>query len=234
MSESVIEILEGYLALEKLKQEINYKILSWTQKDEFRLKNDNDAKFYYVECELEKNEALKADTIISFWTPYCRLLKLEANWTVGMNAKTIGNLEVLLKQTRATWENEYTSKIKKINENLESFANMCYTSGNYMLLPERQMNPQRFRFAEDRIDLSLYECFDNGPLSKFFIKEDLEVWINKQKLEGVFKEGTLSMHSINWFVKEEKPKLFSEMNATEIYEYLDNAVKFIEERNEKK
>lgn len=42
------------------------------------------------------------------------------------------------------------------------------------------------------------------------------------------------MHSINWFVKEEKPKLFSEMNATEIYEYLDNAVKFIEERNERK
>ena len=187
MGESVIDILEGYLALEKLKQEINYKYLSWKQKDEFRLENDNDAKFYYEECKLEIHKALKADTIVSFWTPYCRLLKLEADWTVGMNAKTIVNLEVLLKQTRATWKNEYTPKIKKINENLEPFANMCYTSGNYMLLPERQMNLQRFRFAEDRIDLSLYECFDKGPLSKFFIKEDLEVWKKSKNLKACLK-----------------------------------------------
>ena len=56
-----------------------------------------------------------------------------------------------------------------------------------MLLPERQMNLQRFRFAEDRIDLSLYECFDKGPLSKFFIKEDLEVWKKSKNLKACLK-----------------------------------------------
>lgn len=130
MADCVLKILEDYLAWEELKQQKRYNYLSWNEKDNLRLQNDNDVKYYYEEVKLEKAEALKADTIISFWIPYCRLLKLEADWTVRENAKTVGNIRAILKQIRATWDNDYTSKINVINEKIEDFAGVCYTKEN--------------------------------------------------------------------------------------------------------
>ncbi len=69
MDDLVVGILEDYLKLEKIKQDTKYDSLSWSEKDEFRLLNDNDAKYYYDKCNMEKENALKGDTIISFWTP---------------------------------------------------------------------------------------------------------------------------------------------------------------------
>lgn len=232
MADYVLKILEDYLAWEEFKQQKRYDNLSWNEIDNLRLQNDNDVKYYYEVVKLEKAEALKADTIISFWTPYCRLLKLEADWTIGKNAKTLGTLKALLKQIRATWDNEYTSKINAINEKIEGFAEVCYTKGNYMLLPERKMNPQRYSIAEDRIDLTLYECFDKGALAKYFkTNEALRSWISREKLDGMFCNGEISKEKIKWFISEDKPKWISEMTADEIYEYLKNAVSLIQERN---
>lgn len=232
MDDLVVGILEDYLKLEKIKQDTKYDSLSWSEKDEFRLLNDNDAKYYYDKCNMEKENALKGDTIISFWTPYCRLLKLEANWTVARNAKTIGNLEALLKQIKATWKNDYTDKIRTINKNLEEFAKVYYSKGNYMLLPERKMNPQRYRIAEDRIDITLYECFDKGVLAKFFnSNEDLYSWIIEERMEDMFEDKEVSKENIRWLTKESKPKWISEMSTDEIYEYINNAILLIKERN---
>ena len=108
MEDLVVELLKNYLKLKKIKKEKNYENLSWSDKDDLRLLYDNDAKYYYEECNLKREEALKGDTIISFWTIYCRLLKLEANWTVANCAKSIGNIEALLKWINATWKNDYT------------------------------------------------------------------------------------------------------------------------------
>lgn len=102
----------------------------------------------------------------------------------------------------------------------------------YMLLPKRKMNPQRFSIAEDRIDMTLYESFDKGALAKYFkTSEALRSWISREKLNGVFYKGEISKEKINWFVKEDKPKWISEMNAREIYEYLKKAILLIQERN---
>jgi hypothetical protein len=46
---------------------------------------------------LEKEEALYADTIISFWTPYRRLLKLEVGWIAS---KTSSSLDALKRQIK--------------------------------------------------------------------------------------------------------------------------------------
>lgn len=229
---SVIKILEEYLELEKLKKKINYDKLTWEEKDDFRLQNEKDAN-YYCNCGLKKEDALKADTIVSFWTPYCRLLKLEAEWDIYNNAKTIGTLEALLKQINATWENTYSTKIKAVNSKIEAFAEVCYTEGNYMLLPQRQMNKQRYRFTEDRIDLTIYESFDKGLLSKFFkLNDRLCSWINDENLQEVCFDNGIAKENIKWLVNEENPKLISEMKADEIYEYLNNAVKLIKMRNQ--
>lgn len=232
MADCVIKILEDYLAWEKLKKQKGYDNLSWNEKDNLRLQNDNDVKYYYEEVELEKDEALKADTIISFWTPYCKLLELEADWRIGNNSKTVGTLTALLKQIRAKWNNDFTSRINAINEKVEGFAEVCYTKGNYMLLPKRKMNPQRYSITEDRIDLTIYECFDKGSLAKFFkTNEALSSWLSRERLDGMFCNGEISKEKIKWFTSEDKPKWISEMSSNEIYEYLENAISLIQERN---
>lgn len=226
----VSEILKGYLAWEKLKQQVGYEKLSWEERDNLRLENDNDARYYFREVGLEKAEALKADTVISFWTPYCRLLELEANWK---SVKNVKGLESLLMKIHATWSNDYTPKIKAVNKKIESFAKIYHTKGNYMLLPERKMNIQRYGIAQDRIDLTLYECFDKGALAKCFkTDDDLYAWIRREKLDGMFFDKELSKEKIKWLISEErKPKWISEMNTCEIYEYIKNATLLIEDRN---
>ncbi len=229
MESYVLKILENYLAWEKLKQLKNYNRLSQKEKDELRLENDNDAKYYYKIIGLTKEKALYADTIISFWTPYSRLLKVEADWTAY---KTSKSLESLINQIKTNRKNDYTEKIRRVNSNIEEFAKMCYTKGNYMLLPERQMNNQRYSVTEDRIDLTLYECFEKGALAKFFRNEnELKDWIAKQDLSSVFANGDMCKDKIKWFVIEDKSKLISEMKADEIYKYLKNAILLIQERN---
>lgn len=205
-------------------------MLSQKEKDELRLKNDNDAKYYYEMIGLTKEKALYADTIISFWTPYKRLLEIEAKWKIYK--KSTKTLESLINKIKTDSKNKYTDAIKQVNSNIEEFAKIYYTKGNYMLLPERQMNNQRYRVAEDRIDLTLYECFENGALSKFFRNEnELKYWIDKQNLNSIFINSNMSREKINWFVIEDKPKRITEMKADEIYEYLKKAILLIKERN---
>lgn len=230
MTSYVIKILEDYFNLKKLEQKINYDRLSRSEKDNFRLGNDNDALYYHKELELERNEALKADTIVSFWTPYKTLLELEAGWTAY---KTKNSLNNLLRQIRYTHTNDYTSKINSVNKKIEKFAKVCYTKGNYMLLPERSINPLRYDLFEDRIDLTLFNCFGNGSLSKYFkTEEELLEWIKKERLDIMFKDKKISREHIKWFVSEEEvPKKISKMTASEIYEYLNNAILLIESRN---
>lgn len=198
------------------------------EKDELRLEYDNDAKYYFRDIGLSKDEALKADTIISFWTPYKSLLEKDAQWKVF---KTRKGLEYLIKKLKENKNDKTTEAINKVNQRIEGFSKVCYSKGNYILLPCRSMNNQRYSAAEDRIDLTLYECFGKATLAKFFpYKDDLENWIKDQQLSYMFK-GEVKIENINWSVNEKKPKLISEMQSDEIYNYLDRAKEFIEIRN---
>ena len=232
---SIIEILDDYLVWEEKKAEKKYDQLSSKEKDELRLKYDNDAKYYKSQINKDTGvkytdeEALFADTIISFWTPYKRLLELEAGWSVF---KTEKSLNALLWQIKTNKETAYSQRIKDVNLKLYAFAKLCYTPGNFMLLPNRQMNNQRYQFTTDRIDMTLYECFGKGVLSGFFENEEKLVdWIVGQNLSLVFIGRDICREKIEWFVRDDKPKLISQMNADEIFEYIDNAISFIESRN---
>ena len=97
MEDFVLNILESYLKWEKKKIEINYDSLSQDRKNELRLEYDDDAKYYHKIVGLEKEEALYADTIISFWTPYRRLLQLDAGWIAS---KTSSSLDALKGQIK--------------------------------------------------------------------------------------------------------------------------------------
>lgn len=50
-------------------------------------------------------------------------------------------------------------------------------------------------------------------------------------LKLVFIGRDICREKIEWLVREDKPKLISQMNAGEIFEYIDNSISFIESRN---
>lgn len=50
-------------------------------------------------------------------------------------------------------------------------------------------------------------------------------------LELVFIGRDICREKIEWLVREDKPKLISQMNTDEIFEYIDNSISFIESRN---
>lgn len=227
MESHTLKILKKYLSCEEEKLKVGYNTLSYEEKDEFRLKYDNDAKYYYEKLGESKEHALLADTIISFWTPYKRLLKIEAGWIAY---KTPNSLKVLIQQIETYRKKAHTESIRKVNAKIENFSRVCYTKGNYMLLPSRQMNTKRYYILEDRIDATLYECFEKGRLSCFFRDDDeLREWIKSQNLISIFKDNIIEKDNIMWFV--ENRKNISKMTDTEIYKYLENAVRFIEKRN---
>ena len=168
MESTVIKIIEEYLEWENVKQQRGYS-------DDLRLEYDNDAR-YYLEKGYLKEEALHADTIISFWTIYKTLLEKQTGWKTY---KTTKSLESLLRQIHSKRKNDYTAKIVQLNEKIEDFAKVIYTEGNYMLLPKgkRVINNVRFQKFEDRVDLTLYHSFSGGELSSYFeTDEHLKPW----------------------------------------------------------
>ena len=215
MADQVIAILEHFIMYQELmKQNI--------RSDKLRLMHDKDA-VYYLSKGLSPKESLRGDTIVSFWTPYKRLLTLE----VGKNVnKNVDGLKSLIIETNSN------EKIKELNKRIQEFAQLYYTAGNFMLLPEgkRRMNNQRYQVAEDRIDLTLYQCFNGGKLAKFFENDTaLEKWIQDEHLDSVFINKVIDKENIDWFVE---PKKISVMNADEVYAYLDRAIQFIQHRNQ--
>lgn len=226
---NVINILEDYLKFGKLKNKLEFDSLSSEEKADLRLKNDEDADYYYNQIGLEKEEALKADTIISFWTPYKRLLELE----VGLKYyKTEKSHSALIRQIKATWLNDSTSKIVALNKKMSKFAEVYYTKENFMLLPESRMNIERYQVSEDRIDLSLYECFEKGSLGNVFKNDSaLSSWIRKERLDSMFLDNKISKDNVYWLISEDKPKFISEMSAIVVYDYLNKALNLINKRN---
>ena len=100
MEGMVVKIIEKYLEWEIVKQQLGYS-------DSLRLQYDNDAK-YYLEKGCHRDEALHADTIISFWTIYKILLKREVGWNAYRTPKS---LECLLRQIHSKQKNDYTTNI---------------------------------------------------------------------------------------------------------------------------
>lgn len=226
MMHAVLAILNDYLAWEKFKTSTNYNNLPYSDQHDIRLQYDNDAKYYYEVMGLSKAQALCADTIVSFWTPYKRLLQLKANW---YSTKSAPSLTALL--NKLTAEGGRSEAVKSASEYALPLAEVCYTKSNYMLLPNSRMNIDRYKVSQDRIDLTLYECFENGALSHHFENDDALVdWIKENKLSLLF-DGDIKKENIIWMVDGNKPKLITDMNEQEIEQYFDSAVDFITKRN---
>ena len=122
---------------------------------------------------------------------------------------------------------------KETNDIFIEFAEHSCCQGNYMLLPHRDMNADRYRCSQDRIDKSLFECFPGGKLAKYFGNipeeqmENLVEWIKSQKLDYMFENGITERDKIIPFNKNNPYVPYEIMTKEELREFIDSAVAFI-------
>ena len=223
-SNHVRNILIHFLEWRKIKESKDYQILTKQEKDKMRLEYDCDAYYYKSVVELSEEESLRGDTMISFWTPYRLAIYKMTGWSFS---KTVNSLKLLIKKIDSD-EAGYL----EVNKIFEDFAKICYTKGNFMLLPDRKMNTKRGEICEDRMDETLYQCFKGGALSNYFKNDDdvLCKWVDEQKLNLLFKDNIINRDNIIPF---NKPTQFTPfyMSLDKIYRYVDRAVEIINERN---
>ena len=187
-----------------------------------RLEYDCDAFYYKKHRGLTNKEALYADTISSFWTPYSLAIYIVTGVKYRKTKESIKKIIELI--------DNKDSKILSVNKIFEPFARIYYTKGNFMLLPHRMMNNSRYKICQDRIDETVYECFDDGKLSCYF-KDNNELikWINEQNLISIFRNRNIDKEYVIKFNKQSKFNYSTSLD--EIQKYIDRSVELILERN---
>ena len=193
--------------------------------DEFRLKYDVDSRYYSIVCN-DPKLALHADTIISFYTPYKTALKRVTGKTFHKYDNPFDELIT----------NRNKPGFKEVNDKFSDFAAWYHTRGNFMLLPCRNMNADRYKHSQDRIDKSLYECFPGGKLAKYFGKcaeeqeANLREWIKAQNLDIMFYDGIIERNKIIPFNKNNPFVSYENMTIEELFEFIENAEDFVIKR----
>ena len=194
--------------------------------EKFRLKYDADARFYN-ETLNDPVAAFRGDTVTSFYSLYKEVLNRITGLTFHKSNNPLD--ELIAKRNEPGF--------KEANDRFIKFAEINNTAGNFMLLPRREMNVARYRCSQDRIDKSLYECFPDGALAKYFgTNEEMQLenlldWIKSQNLEMMFKNSEITRDNIIPFNKNNPFVMYKNMTLDELDEFLNNVVKLIKERN---
>lgn len=219
-----------------------------------RLKYDCDAYYYKNELSKSDEESLFGDTLISFFMPYSACLyKITGRKFIKSNA---GDMVELIE-----YIDKPDDKLIKVNEKFNEFASLCYTKGNFLYLPNRNMNNERGSLFQDRIDETIFNCFSGGKFYKYFDNDNSKVidWIKNQNLNIslIFKCITKSINIQDEDIKKENIKCLidpssakekidierirnfkthwrfdsKKMDINEIYKYIDICVQIIKIRN---
>ena len=195
--------------------------------EKFRIKYDCDAR-YYNEVLNDPVAAQRGDTMISFYSIYKVMLKR----ATGINYNKCENPfdKLITKRNDPGY--------KEVNDKFIEFASLFHSSGNFMLLPHRQMNNARNRCSNDRIDKSLYECFPGGKLAEFFgVDADTQLenfaeWVKEQLFETMFINAEIQKENIFAFNEKNPFVPYQKMTDEELDEFLSKAVNLIKTRVE--
>lgn len=194
-----------------------------------RIRFDGDAQYVYYHSKIEnkvqrKLYAKRADTMISFFTPYkYAILKKYGK----MYTKTEDDLNELLCLANDGSYNEVNSHFKK-------FAELYQSPGNIIILPDPckcidgRMNCRKCGCSEDRIDKAIYECFEGGLLNKYFNNEqELKTWILQERLDSLFIDNSIRKEMLIPFTKEHPFIKYENMSLEEIYDFINKSVELI-------
>ena len=196
-----------------------------------RVKFDGDAQYVYSNSTLKNDKARKqfakrADTMVSFFTPYKYAISKKYKKTYYKTEEFIDEL------LRYASSGEY----EEVNSHFSEFAELYQDSGNIILLPDPKncdgrMNCLKYNCSEDRIDKAVFECFDSGKLNKYFKnKIELKKWISEQGLNSLFKNN-IEKDEIVPFTNTNPFVNYKNMTLNEIYDYVDKTVNLIKLRN---
>lgn len=172
---------------------------SYSSEDEWRKENDLDC--LYLDGDL------RADTLMSAWTP----IKWVANWinrdigisfckTSKKHADPHHDLKLLARDGDSYLppENEL---VKLLNRFLELAELRC----NFILLPAREMNPDRYHIMIgnrwvwlcDEVPATLAHLFNPESLGKYFPDEAaVSRWIRREHLEMGFEDEKIDLHHV--------------------------------------
>ena len=208
---------------------------------EWRKKNDLDCLYY--------NGDLRADTLISMWTPIKQVADLLNKDTgkVFFKRRTdcddpLHDLRLLADDTDAYLppKNKLVIKLKKI-------LKLAELECNYFLLPDSRMNCERYKiningkdvWLFDGVPATLAHLFDKESLGKYFLDEKgnvdrnkLAEWIEREKLTFGFEDGKIDKDHVKPLITGLDPyKAKWLTDEDEIDEALTYMINLLTERN---
>lgn len=159
--------------------------------DSYRAKND-------LDCIL-LNGNLKADTIVSLWTPMIETIK---SFHGKMKPfKSLEQLEEIKKYI--DW---YLPEEEESVQTLSKLFEVGMTKANVMELPHRAINTLRFQKTHDYMPAFLHLCFEENALDQppdkltfrdyFGSDAALIQWIKKESLEVFFKDEIIKQENV--------------------------------------
>lgn len=207
---------------------------SYPSEDEWRRENDLDCLYF--------DGDLKADTLMSAWTP----IKWVANClnrdigisfckTSRIHSDPYHDLKLLAEDGDSYLPSDH-ELVKLLNRFLELAELRC----NFILLPKREMNPDRYRIMIgcttvwlcDEVPATLAHLFDPESLGKYFPdREAVDRWIRREHLEMGFADGKIDLYHVRPLIKGHDPytPLWLEKEE-EIAQALEYMIEFLEER----
>lgn len=203
--------------------------------DDWRRENDLDCLYF--------DGDLRADTLMSAWTP--------VKWVADCLNRAYGkkfhkksadatdphhDLKLLLEDTDA-WLPPKHELVLLLQEFLELAEQRC----NYILLPDRDMNPDRYRIEKnngeelwlfDEVPATLYHIFMGDTLGKYFEDFfDAVHWVEREHLEiGFTQEPIAPLHVRPLVPGMEVGEARWLTEEREIAEALKYMIRFLKER----
>lgn len=197
--------------------------------EEWRKRNDLDCLYFEGD--------LRADTLMSAWTPVKWVINcLNKNYNIKFY-KQPKCLKLLADDRDA-----YLPPKHELVKLLDAFLKLAEQRCNYILLPERKMNVERYTMIlnekrikmYDEVPATLYYIFEKDALGRFFKDaEDVKAWVKREHLEMGFTDGFIDCDHVKPLIPglhPSKPKYFTE--ETEIKAALLYMIDFLKKRKE--
>lgn len=198
-------MMKEYLGNDYSENHLRNFCLYWMKEstesgDTSRAKNDLDCLYF--------DGDLNADTLMSTWTPI-KWMILCLNRGKGLKpAKNTSFLKRLAED-----RDYYLPPKHELVKLLDRFLELAELRCNYILLPDRKMNNERYRahvngkvkMLYDQVPPTLYYLFEKEQFGRFFPDGDAISWIRREKLECGFREGILDQAYVIPLLKRLKP-----------------------------
>ena len=214
---------------------------SWENTEESRAafdawRSENDLDCLYFDGDLN------ADTLMSAWT-IIKWVAESLNVERGRKfTKCEADLKLLAEDT-----NTYFPPENGLVQLLYKFLKLAELRCNYILLPDRNMNTDRycfrrsakFRMLYDQVPATLWHVFEKETLGMYFLdgkgevdEEAVTAWILREKLEMGFRKGIIKQSEVIPLAENVSPKSGKRLtNEEEIKEALQYMIRFLNQRD---